>query len=94
MKTRWFSGDHSRLANICMAHRYLYYCKAQPVISDTEYDHLEAKAREEADESHPINTEIGSDWEGSYHPRIKALAKTITSENKANSGVRGGGSDE
>jgi hypothetical protein len=29
---------------LCLAHRYLYYCLAEPVLSDHEYDKLESAA--------------------------------------------------
>ncbi len=48
-----------------MAHRYLYYVEATPVISDYEYDQLESKARMVCPRDSPIN-EPGSDLTSSY----------------------------
>jgi len=56
-----------------MAHRYLYYTKYKPIISDYEYDVMEKKALKEVSESSPLN-EAGSDLELSYSQEVKDLA--------------------
>lgn len=60
----------------CMVHRYLYYVKSTPIISDYEYDMLEKKALETAVEDHPIHLP-GSDMEKHYSDEIIAIAKSI-----------------
>ena len=45
--------------DIVMAHRYLYYVKSSPVISDRDYDRLEAPIR------HRLPA-VGSDREEDY----------------------------
>jgi len=61
---------------IVMAHRYLYYVKCTPVISDYEYDKLEAEAIAEGSE---LLKTPGSDLETSYTNEIKQLAHEILS---------------
>lgn len=60
-----------------MAHRYLYYVKSRPVISDYDYDQLEKRARAELPESSPVHG-FGSDMEDSYTDDHRAVAKTLT----------------
>lgn len=36
---------NDNLVKMCLYHRYLYYVKNEPVITDYEYDMLEKKAR-------------------------------------------------
>lgn len=48
-----------------MAHRYLYYVKAAPVISDFEYDQLEKKAVAELPATSPVHL-VGSSRKESY----------------------------
>ena len=57
----------------CLVHRYLYYVKGRPIISDYEYDMLEKKAILTAPENHPIHS-AGSDLESSYPQNIKDIA--------------------
>lgn len=57
----------------CLVHRYLYYVKARPIISDYEYDMLERKAVLTAPKDHPIHSS-GSDLEDSYPQNIKDIA--------------------
>lgn len=52
------------------AHQYLYYVKAEPVISDREYD--------EFCRMHDLNGGGGSDLESSYSDGVKSLAQKIS----------------
>ena len=36
---------------LCLAHRYLYYCLCESVISDSDYDRLESAALRESEDS-------------------------------------------
>lgn len=60
-------------ADQCMVHRYLYYVKSAPIISDYEYDMMEKKALKEVDENHPIH-KAGSDIPSHYEKRIRDIA--------------------
>ena len=60
------------LPDIVLAHRYRYYCKNAPAISDYEYDKLEARARKEAPAGHPI-LGPGSDVEEDYPEHIRTI---------------------
>ncbi len=64
------------LEDLVMAHRYLYYVKSSPTISDYEFDQLEKQARDTLPESSPVH-EFGSDWEGSYTPFQKSVAEHL-----------------
>jgi NAD-dependent DNA ligase len=68
--------DELPIEDKCMVHRYLYYVKNNPIISDQEYDQLERKAVETADENHPIHR-CGSDMEKSYSDEIKLIANSL-----------------
>lgn len=59
-----------------MAHRYLYYVKNTPVISDFEYDMLEKVALDVISKDHPLNSS-GSDLEESYSDEIKQIANKL-----------------
>jgi NAD-dependent DNA ligase len=48
-----------------MAHRYLYYVVCRPVISDRDYDALEARAKAVVGVDSPVNNP-GSDREQDY----------------------------
>lgn len=67
------------LALAAMAHRYLYYVKNQPVISDQEYDKLEERVRKFAPPDHPIH-KVGSDQDSSYDDTVKLLAKDLSEQ--------------
>lgn len=56
-----------------MALRYAYYCKAISLVSDEDYDVLEALAKEECPKSSPVY-KPGSDKEEDYPPHVRALA--------------------
>jgi hypothetical protein len=73
---------------ICLIHRYLYYVKAAPLISDLQYDTYERKLKElvtqnphlafEADNFSYCPTEhVGSDNPEDYPRRIEQLAEDI-----------------
>lgn len=60
-----------------MAHRYLYYVKGAPVISDRRYDQIEKIARTVLPSSSPVHS-VGSDLESSYSERVRNLAKQLS----------------
>ena len=60
-------------SEVVLAHRYLYYVKGTPVITDQEYDKLEA-ALPDGD---PVKNGVGSDRECDYTPKVKRLAKGL-----------------
>lgn len=64
------------LETTCLAHRYLYYVRATPVISDYEYDQLERRALEEAAEDSPLR-QPGSDLEGDYLLSVRVRADQL-----------------
>lgn len=64
-----------------LAHRYLYYVKNSPVISDYEYDHLEAHAKREAPEDSIIHL-AGSDLEDDYSDEVIDRAYTLRDANE------------
>lgn len=63
----------ANLELIVLAHRYLYYVLAEPVISDFEYDMLERQLPEGS----AIHLLIGSSVAEEYSPTIVALAKQL-----------------
>jgi NAD-dependent DNA ligase len=62
-----------KIEDQCLVHRYLYYVKGRPIISDYEYDMLERKAVQTAPEDHLIHS-AGSDLESSYPQNIIDIA--------------------
>ncbi len=48
-----------------MAHRYLYYVLATPVLSDAVYDQIEREARQICDPESPVHN-LGSSLPSSY----------------------------
>lgn len=64
------------IADICLAHRYLYYVKCTPVISDQQYDELEAQACSLAPAGHDIHLP-GSSLENDYTDETKARAQEL-----------------
>lgn len=64
------------LEQLLMAHRYLYYVVAMPVISDSDYDKLESFACQHLPKGSPMH-EPGSDLASSYSPHIRLLAMTL-----------------
>lgn len=69
----------NNLADVCLAHRYLYYVLNEPIISDMEYDILEKEARKTADGDHQIN-KPGSDLKSSYTTEIIKLANNMLND--------------
>lgn len=64
------------IEKIVLAHRYLYYVEAQPVISDYEYDVLERKAREIAEPSSKVR-QVGSSLPSDYPEEVKRYALSM-----------------
>ncbi len=82
-----------RYRTICLAHRYLYYVKAESIISDVIYDGLERKLRDLIDKYPDIasksdynlicpTTTLGSDLADTYPRRIKQMADTLLAAHK------------
>lgn len=66
----------SEIEKLVLAHRYLYYVKSRPVISDRDYDALEKLALAQHSDSETLNAP-GSDLQSSYSDEVKALALTL-----------------
>ena len=64
------------LPDLALALRFHYYCKSAPLIADNVYDRLEAKAREEAQEGHPI-LRPGCDVEDFYPEHVKNVSASF-----------------
>jgi len=66
------------IADKCLVHRYLYYVKAEPVISDFEYDVMERQAlnHKKTAPDHDIR-EVGSSLESSYTFEIREAADEL-----------------
>jgi NAD-dependent DNA ligase len=62
-----------------MAHRYLYYVLADPVLPDMEYDIIERRAREVCPPDSPVHG-VGSSLPSSYTETQIALAITMRSK--------------
>jgi len=56
-----------------MAHRYLYYVLAEPVLTDADYDTLERRAREVCPPESPVH-KVGSSLPSSYTKKQVELA--------------------
>lgn len=65
-----------KLEDLVMAHRYLYYVKATPVIHDIDYDTMNKKARSVLHKSSPVH-KVGSDHAGDYSKRQIELAESL-----------------
>lgn len=72
-------AEKESLADIAMAHRYLYYVLGLPVISDREYDQIEREARETAPHAHGIHGP-GSDLSESYSSHQISIAGKLISK--------------
>ena len=70
--------DHD-LETRVMAHRYLYYVLAEPVLSDFDYDILERKAREVSSEDSPVHG-VGSSLPQSYSMEQVSCAMLMLDE--------------
>lgn len=64
------------LNDLVMAHRFLYYVKSEPVLSDFDYDKLERFLKDIWPEA-PAIGKVGSDLEDNYTAHQKALAKAL-----------------
>lgn len=69
------------IEKIILAHRYLYYVESMPVISDYEYDMLEASARKTLPEESKVHSP-GSDRAIDYTDDVIALAEEIKIKHK------------
>ena len=81
-------AEISKYRTICLIHRYLYYVKSDPLISDQQYDVFERKLKAlvtqhpslafEAENQAfcPINN-VGSDNPEDYPRRIEQLAESL-----------------
>ena len=67
----------SGIEQLVMAHRFLYYVKCKPVISDREYDELEKEALKSAGAESPLHSP-GSDLLGDYPTNVRAIAESFT----------------
>lgn len=65
---------HTTLSDLVMAHRYLYYVKGAPVLSDQAYDIMEAMLAE----NDPVRNSVGSSNESDYTPNQKRMAADLT----------------
>lgn len=61
------------IGDVCLVHRYLYYVKGSPIISDQQYDILEREAVRFEKRTHPVHFP-GNDLEDSYSNKIKNTA--------------------
>lgn len=73
--------ERTPLADILLAHRFLYYVRGTPVITDQEYDKLEKEAVIGLAEDHPLQ-KPGSDLVSSYSDETKALADRLANGEK------------
>lgn len=63
-----------QLEDQVLMHRYLYYVKDSPVISDYVYDQIERDARAVCKEDSPVHG-VGSSLASSYPPYIIQMAE-------------------
>lgn len=68
--------ENNNLADLAMAHRYLYYVLCEPVISDVRYDFLEKEALLTCSEDHPLR-KTGSSLRSSYSVDIINAAEKL-----------------
>ena len=61
--------DISHIERTVLAHRYLYYVKALPILTDFDYDALEKEARKVLPPDSPVHLP-GSDLAASYPPIV------------------------
>lgn len=66
------------IEKICLAHRYLYYVKNKPVLSDYRYDLLESEALRAVSQESALN-KPGSDNPKDYPDEIIQLAEKLSS---------------
>jgi hypothetical protein len=65
--------DRRSLGDWVLAYRYAYYVLGRSLVSDAEYDRLEAEARATLPAGHSVHG-IGSDRRQDYPERVRALA--------------------
>lgn len=81
-------SDITKLRAICLIHRYAYYVRCAPLISDAQYDVFERKLKQlvinnphlafEADNQAYCPTQsVGSDNPEDYPRRIEQLAESL-----------------
>ena len=63
-----------------MAHRYLYYVLAEPVLTDADYDTLERRAREVCPPKSSVH-KVGSSLPSSYTKKQVGLATQFLTRN-------------
>lgn len=63
---------------LCLAHRYLYYVKLTPVLSDYRYDLLESEALKAISQDSLLN-KPGSDNPKDYPDEVIQLAEKLSS---------------
>jgi NAD-dependent DNA ligase len=68
--------DLSVLEQLILSHRYLYYVKTKPVISDIIYDKLEAAGCDLLADSSKV-FDVGSDLEEDYTDEVKCLSMKL-----------------
>lgn len=61
------------IETLVLAHRYLYYVLAEPIVSDAIYDQFEREAREKCPPESDVH-KIGSSLASSYSQEVKDLA--------------------
>lgn len=71
------------LEDLVLAHRFLYYVKCKPILSDREYDELEKEACVDLPPDSIVH-EPGSDCTSDYSDRIVRLALDLTIAHKEN----------
>ena len=85
-------AEISKYRAICLIHRYCYYVKSSPLISDQQYDIFERKLKAlvtqhpqlafEADnQSYCPTQSVGSDNPDDYPRRIEQLAESLLENN-------------
>lgn len=71
--------EQSLPVKLVLAHRYLYYVLAEPVLSDYEYDTLEHQLTPAEVESLGVGSDLGS----SYSTEVISLAVMLLAESNA-----------
>jgi hypothetical protein len=70
--------DMKSIELLCLAHRYLYYVKCEPILSDYRYDLLESEALKAVSYDSLLN-KPGSDNPKDYPPEAIQLAERLCS---------------
>lgn len=61
---------------LVLAHRYLYYVLAEPVLPDAAYDALERRVMAATPETSPVHN-IGSSLPSDYNSEIRTIANKL-----------------